>query len=199
MTVYLWHLTSVWGQARVQGGCQCRLHGRCLDRKQYKWGVTTKTEASKKWFENAQSQYNSSVFWSLSCLRLDDNHNNLIVRTLCWESDRSCCSLYFRRDNEISAWGLSSVMLPAYCLTQGWPNVQWLWLLAASECTVFISWVQSPLLTQDWPHTPPASDYQCPISDIPSFIKALCVWATLPPCPHIRQSSQSDCSSPSGR
>ena len=107
----------------------------------------------------------------------------LIERTLCWESDRSCCSLYFRRDNEISAWGLSSVMLPAYCLTQGWPNVQWLWLLAASECTVFISWVQSPLLTQDWPHTPPASDYQCPISDIPSFIKALCVWATLPPVP----------------
>ena len=76
MTVCLWHLTSVWGQARVQGGCQCRLHGRCLDRKQYKWGVSTKTEASKKWFENAQSQYNSSVFWSLSCLRLDDNHNS---------------------------------------------------------------------------------------------------------------------------
>ena len=58
---------------------------------------------------------------------------------------------------------------------------------AASECTVFISWVQSPLLTQAWPHTPPPGDYQCPISDIPSFYQSpLCLSS---PCPHIRQSS----------
>ena len=93
--------------------------------------------------------------------------------------------LYFRRDNEISACGLSSVMLPAYCLTQGWPTVQWLELHQSALCSYLGSSLHCWL--RPGPTLPPPSDYQCPISDIPSFYQSpLCLSS---PCPHIRQSS----------
>ena len=75
-------------------------------------------------------------------------------------------------------------MLPAYCLTQGWPNVQWLELHQSALCSYLGSSLHCWL--RPGPTLPP-SDYQCPISDIPSFYQSpLCLSS---PCPHIRQSS----------
>ena len=86
---------------------------------------------------------------------------------------------------------------PAYCLTQGcWPNVQCLMVAATSECTVFISWVQSTADSGLAPHSLLVT-INVLFLTFPVFIKALCVWT--PPVPVLGNHHKSDCSSPSGR
>ena len=81
----------------------------CLDRKEY-WAVTTKTAASGK-KPRMHKANNSSIFWSLGCPFRYVDKTFVYLLFVVNQTETGPVVLYFRRDNEISACGLSSVML----------------------------------------------------------------------------------------
>lgn len=165
----------------------------CLDRKEY-WAVTTKTAASGK-KPRMHKANNSSIFWSLGCPFRYVDKTFVYLLFVVNQTETGPVVLYFRRDNEISACGLSSVMLPAYCLTQGWPTVQWLELHQSALCSYLGSSLHCWL--RPGPTLPPLVTINVLFLTFPVFIKALCVWA--PPAPILGNHHQSGCISPSGQ